>query len=119
MSRAPAQGVLDSGQSFADAGVVHYPAVFERDVEIDAHEDAVIVEGRSRMESLASLDVKNLGVSVATSFAPRGRLASRDPRLTPWVLSSRPRPPGRQRPRIDAYSPFLPCKLIRSRTRQE
>ena len=32
------------GQSFADARVVHDAAVVERNVEIDAHEDAAIVE---------------------------------------------------------------------------
>ena len=43
-ARAVTQSVLDAGQSFADAGVVHDAAVVERDVEVDAHEDAVIVE---------------------------------------------------------------------------
>jgi hypothetical protein len=38
------ESVLDAGQSFADAGVIHDAAVVEGDVEVDAHEDAVIVE---------------------------------------------------------------------------
>ena len=41
---AVTQSVLDAGQGFADAGVVHDAAVVERDVEVDAHEDAAIVE---------------------------------------------------------------------------
>src|SRR5208282_4974903 len=43
-ARAVTQSVLDGGQGFADAGVVHDAAVVERDVEVDAHEDATIVE---------------------------------------------------------------------------
>ena len=43
-ARAVAQRVLDRGQRFADARVVHDAAVVERDVEVDPHEDAVIVE---------------------------------------------------------------------------
>ena len=42
--RAVTQGILDGRQSFADASVVDDAAVFERDVEVDPHEDAVIVE---------------------------------------------------------------------------
>ena len=42
--RPVAQRVFDGGQGFADAGVVDDAAVFERDIEIDPHEDAVIVE---------------------------------------------------------------------------
>jgi hypothetical protein len=38
------QGVFDGGQSFADARVVHDASVFQRNVEVDAHEDAVAVE---------------------------------------------------------------------------
>ncbi len=37
---AVTQSVLDAGQGFADARVVHDAAVVERDVEVDAHEDA-------------------------------------------------------------------------------
>ena len=39
-----AESVFDGGEGFADAGVVDDAAIFERDVEVDAHEDAVIVE---------------------------------------------------------------------------
>ena len=42
--RAVAQRVLDGGQGFADARVVHDAAVVERDVKVDAHENAVVVE---------------------------------------------------------------------------
>ncbi len=45
-TRTVAQSVLDRGQSFADAGVIHDAAIVERDVEVHAHEDAVIVEGQ-------------------------------------------------------------------------
>src|SRR5260370_25683623 len=38
------QSVLDAGQGFADARVVHDAAVVERDVEVDAHEKAMIVQ---------------------------------------------------------------------------
>src|SRR5260370_20101655 len=38
------QSVLDAGKGFADARVVHDAAVVERDVEVDAHEDAMIVQ---------------------------------------------------------------------------
>jgi len=41
---AMTQGVLDAWQGFADARVVHNAAIVERDVEVDAHEDAVIVQ---------------------------------------------------------------------------
>src|ERR1019366_6669421 len=43
-ARAVTQSVLDAGQGFANARVVHDPAVVERDVEVHTHEDAVIVE---------------------------------------------------------------------------
>ena len=43
-SGAVAQGILNGRQSFADASVVHDAAVFERDVEVNAHQDAVIAE---------------------------------------------------------------------------
>jgi hypothetical protein len=42
---AVAQGVLDAWEGFTDAGVVHYAAVFEGDVEVDAHENAMVVNG--------------------------------------------------------------------------
>ena len=42
--RSVTESVLDGGQGFADASVVDDAAIFERDVEIDPHEDAVIVE---------------------------------------------------------------------------
>jgi hypothetical protein len=35
------QRVLDRGQGLADAGVVHNPAVFQRNIEVDPHKDAV------------------------------------------------------------------------------
>ncbi len=38
------QGIFDRGQSFANASVVDDATVFERDVEVNPHEDAVIVE---------------------------------------------------------------------------
>ena len=41
---AVTQSVLDGGKSFTDASVVHDAAVFERDVEVDTHEDAMVVE---------------------------------------------------------------------------
>ena len=44
---AATQGVLDGGQSLADAGVVDNAAVFQRDVEVHPHEDAVI--GKSKI----------------------------------------------------------------------
>jgi hypothetical protein len=40
------ESVFDRGQSFADAGVIHDSAVVERNVEVDAHENAVVVEGK-------------------------------------------------------------------------
>ena len=39
-----AQGVLDCRQRFADTSVVRDSAVLEWNVEIDPHEDAVIVQ---------------------------------------------------------------------------
>ena len=42
--RAMAQRVLNAGQRLADAGVIHHAAVVERDVEIHAHEDALVVQ---------------------------------------------------------------------------
>jgi hypothetical protein len=41
---AVTQRVLDAGQSFTDTRVIHNATVIERDVEVDTHEDAVIVE---------------------------------------------------------------------------
>ena len=43
-SRPMAQRILDRGQGFADARVVHHAAVFQRNIEVDAHEDTVAVE---------------------------------------------------------------------------
>ena len=37
-----AEGVFDGGESFADAGVVGDDAVLQRDVEVDADEDALV-----------------------------------------------------------------------------
>ena len=42
--RAMTQGILDRGQSFADASVVDDATVFERHVEVNPHEHAVIAE---------------------------------------------------------------------------
>ena len=42
--RPVTEGVLNRGQRFANASVVHHPAIFERHIEIYPHEDAVIVE---------------------------------------------------------------------------
>src|SRR5260370_22440869 len=39
-----AEGVLDGGEGFADAGVVGDDAVLEGDVEVDADEDALVGE---------------------------------------------------------------------------
>src|ERR1035438_3011174 len=36
--------ILDRGQRFANPGVVHDAAVVKRDVEVDAHENTLIVE---------------------------------------------------------------------------
>src|ERR1022692_353229 len=43
-SRAVAQRVLDGGQRFADARIVHNASVFQRNIEVDPHEDAVVVK---------------------------------------------------------------------------
>ena len=43
-ARPVAQRIFDGGQGFADAGIVHDAPVFQRHVEIDAHENAVAVE---------------------------------------------------------------------------
>ena len=43
-ARAVTQRVFDTGKSLANACVVHDAAIVERDVEVDAHEDATIVE---------------------------------------------------------------------------
>ena len=42
--RAMAQRVFNAGQRFPDAGVIHHAAVIERNVEIHAHEDALVVQ---------------------------------------------------------------------------
>jgi len=39
-----AKRVLDGGQRFADACVIHDAAVVEWDVEVDTHEDAIVTE---------------------------------------------------------------------------
>jgi hypothetical protein len=38
------QRIFNSGQSFADTGVVNNAPVFERNIEVNAHQDAVIIE---------------------------------------------------------------------------
>ena len=43
-ARSMAQSIFDGGQSFADARVVHDAPVFERHVEVNAHEDPVAIE---------------------------------------------------------------------------
>ena len=40
------KGIFDGGQGFADPSVVDHPAILERDIKIDPHEDVVIVEGQ-------------------------------------------------------------------------
>ena len=37
-----AESIFDGGEGLADAGVVGDDAVFERDVEVDADEDALV-----------------------------------------------------------------------------
>jgi len=49
---AVAQAYSDARKSFADAGVIHDRGHRRAGVEVDAHEDAVIVRGRSRIEKL-------------------------------------------------------------------
>src|SRR2546421_11948741 len=43
-ARSMTECVFNGGQSLANTGIVHDPSIFERDVEIHPHEDAVIVE---------------------------------------------------------------------------
>ena len=43
-ARAVPQRVLDAGQRLANARVVHDAAVVERDVEVNAHENAFVVQ---------------------------------------------------------------------------
>ena len=43
-ARAMPQRELNAGQRLADASVVHHAAVVERDVEIDPHENALVVQ---------------------------------------------------------------------------
>src|SRR5208337_1092743 len=43
-ARTVPQRVFDGGQSFADAGVVHDAPVFERHVEVHAHENTIATE---------------------------------------------------------------------------
>src|SRR5579863_5601468 len=42
--RAVTQGVFNGWERFSDAGIVHDPAVLHGHIEIDAHENAVIVD---------------------------------------------------------------------------
>jgi len=41
-----AQRIFDRRQSFFDAGIVHDATVFKGDVEIHAHENATVVDGK-------------------------------------------------------------------------
>ena len=43
-ARSMTQSVLDGRQGFADARIVHHSAIFERNVKVDPHENAVTVE---------------------------------------------------------------------------
>src|ERR1700744_762284 len=43
-SRAMPQSVLDGRQRLADARVVHHTAVVKRNVEVDGHEEALVVQ---------------------------------------------------------------------------
>src|ERR1022692_736753 len=38
------QRVLDGGQGLADTGVLHDPAIVERDIEVNPHENAFVVQ---------------------------------------------------------------------------
>ena len=38
------QRIFDSGQSFADARVIHHPPIFERNIEIHSHKNSVVVQ---------------------------------------------------------------------------
>jgi len=38
------QRVFDRGQRLADAGIVHDAAIVERDIEVDPHENSLIVQ---------------------------------------------------------------------------
>src|ERR1035438_5417248 len=105
-ARAVTQSVLDGGQGFADAGVVHDAAVVERDVEGDAHEDATVVERK-----------------IANRKFGHGSTPSFD--VCRWSAVGRPRLDGETPvpPSYDScyrtYSPLADIRLIRSRTRQE
>src|SRR5450759_3784863 len=69
---AVSQSVLDAGQGFADAGVVHDAAVVERDVEVDTHEDAVIVEREIANGKLGHGKHPIVGRSGTTLHEPTG-----------------------------------------------
>jgi hypothetical protein len=43
-ARTMSERILDGGEGFTDASVVHDPSIFQGNVEIHAHEDAVIVQ---------------------------------------------------------------------------
>src|SRR4029077_10710240 len=43
-TRAMAECVLDRGQSFPDARVVHDPSILQRDVEVHTHENSMFIE---------------------------------------------------------------------------
>ena len=43
-ARAMPQCVLNTGQGFANARVIHYPPVIQRNVEVDTHENSVIIQ---------------------------------------------------------------------------
>jgi hypothetical protein len=38
------QRVLDGGQRLADTGVIHDPAIVERDIEVNPHENALVIQ---------------------------------------------------------------------------
>src|SRR5579864_1564664 len=62
---AVSQRILDSRERFTDASIVHDPSVFHGHVEIDAHEDAVVVEWQIADRKLRHYGILNVAIPCA------------------------------------------------------
>src|SRR5258707_12142841 len=65
-TRAMAECVLDRGQSFPDARVVHDASILQGDVEVHTHENSMVIEwkitdGKLRHSIQPSVNVKETG----------------------------------------------------------
>src|SRR5438477_2693466 len=69
------ESVLDAGQCLAHAGVVHNPAVVERNVEVNPHENAAVGDGEVSNRKFRHDVSETLGCHIVDQVAHTARVS--------------------------------------------